>query len=107
KAGGGRLYALTNWSAEKFGIARARFDFLAWFDDIVVSGEVGMRKPDARIFRHLLERHGLKAPATLFIDDSPANVEGAGALGLQTLAFTSPERLRADLATLGLPRSRE
>src|SRR5262249_49366287 len=40
KAGGGRLYALTNWSAEKFGIARARFDFLAWFDDIVVSGEV-------------------------------------------------------------------
>ncbi len=47
---GYRLYALTNWSAETFPIARERFEFLDWFEDIVVSGEVKLAKPDPRIF---------------------------------------------------------
>ena len=96
------VYALTNWSAEKFPIARARYAFLAWFDGIVVSGEVGMRKPDPRIFGHLLERHGLAAPSTLLIDDSPANVAAARGLGMAAVPFTTPDRLRADLKSFGL-----
>ena len=50
------LYALSNWWAETFPIARARFDFLDWFDGIVISGELGVAKPDPRIFAHVLER---------------------------------------------------
>ena len=96
------LAALTNWSAEKFPVARRRFDFLAWFDAIVVSGEVGMRKPDPRIYRHLLESRGLDAGGTLFIDDSAANVAAARALGMPALQFSAPPALRADLEALGL-----
>ena len=102
KARGTPLAALTNWSAEKFPVARRRFDFLAWFDAIVVSGEIGMRKPDPRIFRHLLERLRLPAGGALFIDDSAANVAAARALGMPALQFSAPAALRADLEALGL-----
>jgi len=96
------LYALSNWWAETFPIARARFDFLAWFDGIVISGEVGIAKPDPRIFAHLLETCGLRADATVFIDDLPINVAAAAAAGLQTILFTDPAALRAALRELDL-----
>jgi 2-haloacid dehalogenase len=96
------LYALTNWSRETFPHARRRFPFLAHFRGIVVSGELGMMKPDARIFRHLTETHALDARDCLFIDDSPKNVAGAQAAGLQALHFTAPDALRASLRQYGL-----
>ena len=96
------LYALSNWWAETFPIARARFDFLGWFDGIVISGEFGAAKPDPRIFAHLLETYGLRADATVFIDDVPANVAAAAAAGMQTILFTDPAALRASLRELDL-----
>ncbi|MGH6928879.1 MAG: HAD family hydrolase [Dongiaceae bacterium] len=96
------LYALTNWSHETFPIARPRFPFFDWFAGIVVSGEVRLLKPDARIYRHLLDTHGLQAEDCVFIDDSPANVAGAAAVGITGLHFQSPERLREDLIQLKL-----
>jgi 2-haloacid dehalogenase len=95
-------YALTNWSAETFPPARARYDFLSWFDGIVVSGEEGVIKPDARIFRILLERYRIAADDAVFIDDNPANAAAAGALGIHGIHFRSPELLRRELETLGL-----
>ena len=68
------LYALTNWSAETFPIARRRFEFLDWFEDIVVSGEVGLAKPDPRIFALAIKRCRLDPARTVFIDDSLRNV---------------------------------
>ena len=102
RARGTPLYALTNWSAEKFPIARRRFDFLEWFDGIVVSGEVGVKKPDPRIFRLLIETHGLDPASAVYIDDAPANVAAAGAAGFRALHFESPGGLRADLERAGL-----
>ncbi|MBI3706862.1 MAG: HAD family phosphatase [Proteobacteria bacterium] len=96
------LYALTNWSAETFPRARRRFDFLARFRGIVVSGELGVMKPDPRIFAHLLATHGLDAADCVFIDDSPRNVAAALDVGFRALHFKSPQALRADLAALGL-----
>ena len=96
------LYALSNWWAETFPIARARFDFLGWFDGIVISGEFGAAKPDPRIFAHLLETYGLRADATVFIDDVAANVAAAAAAGMQTILFTDPAALRASLRELDL-----
>jgi len=96
------LYALTNWSHETFPIARPRFPFFEWFDGIVVSGEIGLIKPDARIYQHLLERFGLQAEDCVFIDDSAANVAGAEVVGITGLHFQSPEKLRRDLSGLQL-----
>ena len=97
-----RLAALSNWSAEKFPIARERYRFLDWFETVVISGEVGIAKPDPRILRHLLERLGLAAEATVYVDDVPANVAVAAELGMTTVRFRDPDTLRDDLRRLGL-----
>lgn len=96
------LYALTNWSAETFPKALKVFDFLHLFEDIVVSGREKMIKPDAAIYRRLLDRNGLRAGECLFIDDSAKNVEGAMAVGMQAVHYLSPEQLRLDLERLEL-----
>jgi 2-haloacid dehalogenase len=93
---GVRLLALTNWSA------RPRYPFLEWFEGIVVSGEVRLAKPDARIFHHLIERHGLDPGTTVFIDDSIRNVEVARELGLIALHFQDAGSLRDQLVRLDL-----
>ncbi len=102
RATGVRLLALTNWSGETFPLARPRYPFLEWFDGIVVSGDVRMAKPDARIFRHLIERHALEARSTVFIDDSEPNIRAAERLGLIAIRFTGADDLRRALAGLGL-----
>jgi 2-haloacid dehalogenase len=102
RARGTPLFALTNWSAETFPFALARFEFLKWFDGIVMSGELELIKPDPRIYQHLLDTHGLRAQDTVFIDDAPRNVAAAAALGFHAIQFTEPAALRAKLRTLGL-----
>lgn len=102
RASGVRLVALSNWSAEMFPVARERFDFLAWFEGIVISGEVGVSKPDRRIFDHLAEQFGIEPHATVFIDDSPANIEAATALRFRAIQFTDATALRHELTRLGL-----
>lgn len=99
---GVKLAVLSNWSAEKFPVARERYDFLGWFETRVISGEVGVSKPDPRIFRRLLERTGFDPATTLFVDDQPANIAVAAEHGLQTHLFHDPPALRADLEALGL-----
>ena len=101
-AAGTRLVALTNWSAELFPHAEATFDFLVLFEGIVVSGREGVAKPDPAAFDLLLSRYDLDPARTVFVDDSPANVAAAAAAGFIALAFTTPDRLRADLTRLGL-----
>lgn len=102
KRGDVRLIALTNWSQEKFPLARPRFPFLAWFEGIVVSGEEGMAKPDAAIFERLRTRYGLVPAQTLFIDDSPRNVRAAAELGYQAVQFESADALARELQGRGL-----
>ncbi len=97
-----RLFALTNWSASTFALARPRFPFLDWFEGIVVSGEVMLAKPDPRVFRHLLDEYGLDGAATVFIDDSDANVRASADLGMIGIRFEDAAALRRRLAELGL-----
>lgn len=96
------LYALTNWSAETFPRALDIFDFLGVFEDILVSGQEGMAKPDPAIYRRLLERHGMRPGDCLFIDDAPRNVAAARAVGMHAVHFRSAEGLREDLKALDL-----
>ena len=96
------LYGLTNFDAEPFEAARLLVPQLERFVGVVVSGREHLTKPDPAAFELLLSRYRLQAPSTLFIDDSPVNIEAAGRLGLRTHRFTGSGRLRSELIALGL-----
>jgi len=96
------LFALTNWSAELFPVARERHTFLGVFEDIVVSGEEGVAKPAPEIFYILARRVGRPLPECVYVDDNPANVRAAAHAGLDALVFTDTGHLRGDLAARGL-----
>lgn len=102
KQDGYEVHALTNWSAETFPIARGRFDFLDLFETILVSGEEGMMKPEARIFELLLARIDHPAERCLFIDDSTKNIEAATMLGFDTVLFEGPRKLEDALSSRGV-----
>jgi len=89
-----KIYALTNWSAETFDIALQRYDFLGWFDGIVVSGTEKTRKPFPQFYQILLDRYAVKPEEALFIDDNYRNVIAAEELGIQSVHFTTAEQLR-------------
>lgn len=96
-AAGCEVHALTNWSSETFPIARQRFAFLERFESILVSGEVGMIKPDPRIFDLLLERIGSTPPQCLYIDDNAENVAAAELVGFDVVRFHDADQLRVEL----------
>ena len=97
-----RLLALSNWSSETFPFALERFEFLSWFDAIVISGDVKARKPQPAIFEHVIERFDVRPSATVFVDDSDANVAAARELGFVAVHFVDAEGLRRDLNELGV-----
>jgi 2-haloacid dehalogenase len=101
---GTAVYALSNWSAETFPLARPRFEFLSWFDGMVISGEEGVIKPEPRIFEILCERYSLRPGTTVFVDDIATNVDAAKALGFRAIQFHRPAQLRAALVDVGVLR---
>lgn len=97
KQTGWPLYLLSNFSAEKFPLMLQRFDFLKLFDEMIISGEHKMIKPDPAIYQLTLNRIKRQANECLFIDDSFPNIETARRLGFHTIRFESPEQLKTDL----------
>ena len=91
KAKGVPVYGLSNFNREKFDIARAKFSFLDEFDGLVVSGDIGLVKPDREIYDYLIDKCGLDATQSLFIDDSAANIEAAKVLGFKTVWYREGE----------------
>jgi 2-haloacid dehalogenase len=101
KAAGRPVYALSNFATLKFAIARQMFDFLNEFDDAVISGHVGVVKPDRRIFEILFERVGRRPEQLVFVDDSLRNIEAARALGMPAIHFHPDVDLKSELAAHG------
>jgi 2-haloacid dehalogenase len=97
-----RIIALTNWSHESFPIALARYDFLGWFEGIVVSGDEKTRKPFLPIYQILLDRYAVDPTSAVFIDDSLPNIEAARSLGIHGIHFESAAQLVAELKALGV-----
>ena len=102
KQAGFPLYGLSNWSAETFPYARAKYDFFDLFDDMVISGEVGHVKPDPEIFQIILDKIGRRAQECLLIDDSLLNIQQANKMGFVTIHFESPVHLEKELKQLHL-----
>jgi len=70
------------------------------FDDIIISAEVGLAKPDQRIYQLAIDRLGVTAEEAVFIDDVLGNVEGARAAGLSAIKFLNPPQVQEDLEKL-------
>jgi 2-haloacid dehalogenase len=101
------LYGLTNWPHQTWPPRPseenpAEYGFLEHFEDIVVSGQVKMHKPDENIYDYALSRFGVGAKDAVFVDDLAENVETANRLGLHGIQFTDAASLRRELTDLGL-----
>jgi 2-haloacid dehalogenase len=101
-ADGQDVTMLTNFASDTFREAQLRFPFLTKPRGVTVSGDVGLIKPDIAIYEAHAKSFGLDPAATIFIDDSTSNVEGAKAAGWDAVLFTGADRLRADLAERGV-----
>ncbi len=97
-----KVVALTNWSHETFPIALERFEFLHWFEGIIVSGDEKTRKPFEEIYELTLKRFNIKAENSIFIDDNLRNIEAAQALDINGIHFESPKALLDQLKTFSI-----
>lgn len=99
-----RLVLLSNTNDLHYRLFRGQFALtLAHFDHLVLSHEVGFRKPDPRIYAHCQGLAGTTAAGCLFVDDLPTNVDGARACGWQGLVYRRGDDLRRGLASAGFP----
>ncbi len=93
---------LTNFAADTFAEAKVKFPFLDRPRGVTVSGEIGLIKPDRAIYQRHAADFGLEPAASLFIDDSAKNVQGAIDAGWQAVLFQGADKLEADLKRLGV-----
>ena len=93
---------LTNFASDTFAEARERFPFLNRPRGVTVSGEVRLLKPDRAIYDRHAKDFGLDPAASLFIDDSAKNVQGAIDAGWQAVLFEGAGKLEQDLRRLGI-----
>ena len=98
------VFGLSNWSEETFALVRPVYPVLNLMEDMVISGIERVMKPDPRIFQLALQRFGIKAEETVFIDDNPNNVAAANALGITGILFEGKEKLEETL--MGLLRKK-
>ena len=102
KNAGYKLAGLSNWPEETFLLIKDQYEFLDWFDPLVISGKVGVAKPDPLIYQILLRELGRTAKECIFIDDMLENIAEAARQGFETIHFDSVENLRTDLTGKGL-----
>lgn len=100
KAKGYTLLGLTNWSSETFCQVKDVYPIFKLLDGMVVSAEEHCIKPSPRIYQILLERFGLNASDCVFIDDRQPNIDGADAVGMTGILFTSAQDLREKLESV-------
>lgn len=97
KAKGYHVFGLSNWSVETFSQVRHVYPVLDLMEDMVISGIERIMKPDHRIFELALNRFGIKAEETVFIDDNPNNVQAACEVGIHGILFQSKDLLLSKL----------
>ncbi len=97
------VHALSNYPVEPVDFLYRRFEWMALFGTVVISGRLGLVKPDPAIYRHLLDEIGEPASRCMFIDDRTDNVAAARALGFDAVVFDGAGALAGALRARGLP----
>lgn len=101
RARGHALFCLSNMHPASTSFLERAFTFWDVFAGTVISCRVGLCKPEPAIYAHLLERYGLAAHETVFVDDLAVNLTAAAAFGIRTIQFESPAQCAAALRDLG------
>jgi putative hydrolase of the HAD superfamily len=101
KRNGHKVFALSNIHLASIEYIERMYSFLDLFDGIVISSRIQKVKPDAEIFEYLLNKYGLVAEETIFIDDTEANLMGAVKLGIQPIRFETPDQCEEELKRMG------
>ena len=96
------LFCLSNMHKESISYLEKTYSFLDAFKGVVISCRINMVKPDTEIFKHILSIYNLEPAHTVFIDDSPANTEAAGKLGIKTILFENAGQCLKKLESIGL-----
>jgi putative hydrolase of the HAD superfamily len=103
KAAGFRLGILSNMGFGVLDYMRPRFPWLAQFDYLTFSCDLGIVKPDPAIYLHTVKKLGVAPDQALFIDNLETNITGAQAVGLHAALFQNVEQLQKDLSRRGFP----
>jgi epoxide hydrolase-like predicted phosphatase len=97
---GYRTGLLSNFGDDARHVWTEVYPFIEHFDGLVISAEVGLMKPDPKIYHLAAESVRVKVEEALFVDDFIENIEGAKRVGMQTIHFTDPETVQQQLAAL-------
>ena len=97
-----RLLVLSNTNPIHFSMLKARYPVFSYFDDFVLSYEVGALKPDAKIYRKAIERAECLPEECFFTDDIAINVEAARKNGMDAIQFFSADQLEEELKARGV-----
>ncbi|HEY5223733.1 MAG TPA: HAD family phosphatase [Microbacteriaceae bacterium] len=103
RAGDTRMALLSN-AGRDFGSYFRHGPLGALFEGVFVSGELGIIKPAAKIFEHVMDTLAISAAQMVFVDNKEENVQGAEALGITGHVYTNAAQLRAFLESLGTGR---
>jgi putative hydrolase of the HAD superfamily len=97
QAAGLKTGLLSNsWGTSLYPIERLQ----GLFDEMVISGEVGLRKPDPAIFELTTVRLGVAPPRCVFVDDHPGHLEAAAGIGMTTVLHRNPSQTISELEDL-------
>ena len=96
------LFILSNWAEDTWVRVEKEMTFLGYFQDRIISGQVGIAKPDRAIFEMAQERFQVDPKTTLFIDDAQKNVDAAIAADFEAILFETPEKLASDIRSFGI-----
>ena len=91
------IYLLSNFPGDQFEKYRLQNSFLNEFDDRIISGDVGLAKPDIKIYQLAIKKFNLNPEESLFIDDKIENTKGAEQAGIKTIQLQNPEDLDKEI----------
>ena len=94
KRQGKKIYVLSNFPGDQFDKYMKQNRYLEEFDDMIISGKVGLKKPDIKIYQLALKKFDCIPSQTLFIDDRPENTDSAKELGLNVITLDNPNKLK-------------
>ena len=96
------LFILSNWATDTWVLVEKDMEFLSYFRDRIISGQVGVAKPEKAIFEMAQKRFQVDPKTTLFIDDGQKNIDAAIAAGFEAVLFETPEKLASDIRSFGI-----